>query len=397
MNSVERAPTALKLGIFAASLVLLSSVIGGSMAFAGDPLDIPAVPAVGAGRLGYFSEKVRRGAPVSIGYIGGSITQGTGASAHGNCYYWQSSQKLIAEIKKRGGKAGARLAAVGGTGSEYGACRVGIQLLNPGVDLLVIEFAVNDGGSDATIRGMEGIVRHAWRVNPKTAIVFLYVTAAPFVKDFYMEGKAAPTVLRHHQVATHYGIAEVHCGPAVAEGIKQGQYTSKEFFPDTCHPSNIGHKLYADLLCDALIPTLDWKAPATPPPPLPAPLLEDDLAYADWTKIEPSEKSGDWAETKPGYYTYSGGWTATNTASMKFPVKGKKINLVFGKSNAKIKISGLGFEKSFTGFGSAWVPPSVKIYDGPTEKEGVVTLEVEPAAKGETKFDLEGVISVCRE
>jgi hypothetical protein len=47
--------------------------------------------------------------------------------------------------------------------------------------------------------------------------------------------------------------------------------------------------------------------------------------------------------------------------------------------------------------GSAGVPPSVKIYDGPTQKEGIVTIEVEPAAKGETKFDLEGVISVCRE
>ncbi len=100
------------------------------MAFAGDPLDIPAVPAVGAGRLGYFAEKVRSGAPVTIGYIGGSITQGTGASTHGACYYWRSSQTLLGEIKKRGGsdKSGARLAAVGGTGSEYGACRVGIQL-----------------------------------------------------------------------------------------------------------------------------------------------------------------------------------------------------------------------------------------------------------------------------
>jgi hypothetical protein len=436
MNSVERVHTALKLGIFtachprrriedtaasnhmntpsnissraflhrsagilAASLVLLSSVIGGSMAFAGDPLDIPAVPSIGAGRLDYFAEKVRSGVPVTIGYIGGSITQGTGASTHGACYYWRSSQTLLAEIKKRGGsdKSGARLAAVGGTGSEYGACRVGIQLLKPGVDLLIIEFAVNDGDSDASIRGMEGIVRHTWRVNPKTAIVFLYVTAAPTVKDFYMEGKAAPTVLRHHQVATHYGIAEVHCGPTVAEGIKQGLYTSKEFFPDTCHPSDIGHGVYAKLLLDALLPTLDWKAPTTAPPPLPAPLMEDDLAYANWTKIEPSEKSGDWVETKPGYYTYSGGWTTTSTASMKFPVKGKKVTLVFGTSNAKIKISGLGFEKSFTGFGSAWVPPTICIYDGPTQKEGIVTIEVEPAAKGETKFDLEGVISVCRE
>jgi len=62
------------------------------------------------------------------------------------------------------------------------------------------------------------------------------------------------------------------------------------------------------------------------------------------------------------------------------------------------EISGLGFEKSFTGFGgSGWVHPGITIYDGPTQKEGVVTIEVEPAAKGETKVDLEGVISVRRE
>jgi hypothetical protein len=258
---------------------------------------------------------------------------------------------------------------------------------------------VNDGDNDAATRGMEGIVRHAWRVNPKTAIVFLYTTAARTAEDFYMEGKAAPTVLRHHHVATHYGIAEVHCGPTVADGIKHDQYSSKDFFPDGCHPSDIGHGVYAKLLIDALLPTLEWKAPEGDLPPLPAPILNDDLAYADWEKAEPSAKSGEWTETEPGYYTPAGGWKATGAASMTIPVKGKKIGLVFGTSTATVRISGLGFDKTFNGFKQSppWVPVTIWVYEGKEQREGEIVIDVQPTASSETSFQVEGVKSVRRE
>ena len=374
-------------------LCLVAFAIG---AMAGDALDIPAVPVDGAGRLECFAEKVRSGTPVTIGYIGGSITQGTGSSSHSNCYYWRSSQELLKAVKAHGGTGSAVLAAVGGTGSEYGAYRIGPQLLDKGVDLLVVEFAVNDGDSEKATDGMEGIVRHAWRVNPKTAIVFLYTTTASAVKDFYMEGKAMPSVLLHHKVAAHYGIAEVHCGPKVADGIAQGRYNSKEFFPDGCHPSDIGHGVYAELLCAALLPSLDWKPSGKPLPPLPAPLGEGGLGNADWIKLDSSRKSGEWTECKPGYYTPVGGWAATSTASMTIPVKGSRIGLVLCKSNAKIKISGLGFERSYTGIAQnpPWVPATIWVYEGPAPVEGAISVEVEPAASGDTKADLEGILVV---
>lgn len=394
-----KASVSIRWGITA---IAFSTVISGSIAaMAGDPLGIPVVPVEGAGRLGYFAEKVRAGKPVTIGYIGGSITQGTGASTHGACYYWQSQGELRHAITKRGGsdKSGARLAAVGGTGSEYGALRVGAALLDPGVDLLIVEFAVNDGDNEAASRGMEGIVRHAWRVNPKTAIVFLYTTAAGHVKDCYMQGKPQPAVPRHHAVARHYGIAEVHSGPVVVAGIQAGTYTSEAFFPDGTHPSDIGHGVYAKLLVDALLPTLDWKAPAGDPPALPAPLLDDDLAYANWKKPEPSAKTGEWTETKPGYHSYTGGWKATGPASMTVPVKGKKIGLVFWTSTGQIEIRGLGVEKRFNGISlnPSWVPAVIWVYDGAEQKEGFVTIDVTPAAAGETAVAFEGVICVCRD
>jgi len=360
---------------------------------AADPLGIPAVPAAGAGRLDYFAQKVRSGAPVTIGYIGGSITQGSGASSFSTCYYWLSSRGLLSAITAHGGTGNAVLAAVGGTDSEYGAYRVGVQLLDQGVDLLIIEFAVNDGDSESANRGMEGIVRHTWRINPETAIVFLYTTTAGAVSNYYLQGAVMPTVLRHHTIAEYYGIAEVHSGPAVADGITQGLYTSGEFFADGVHPSDIGHAVYSNLLLNALLPTLDWENPATGLPPLPAPLTDDDLAYADWIKIEPSVTNGVWIETPPGAYTYTGGWKATNTASMTIPVKGKKIGVVFGNSNAGITISGLGFEGSFTGItqSPAWVPRTIWVYDESIQTEGSISIEIQPAAAGETLVALEGI------
>jgi hypothetical protein len=84
---------------------------------------------------------------------------------------------------------------------------------------------------------------------------------------------------------------------------------------------------------------------------------------------------------------------------MTVPVKGKKIGLVFCASTGDIEIKGLGSEQRLTGIGQnpPWVPTIVWIYDGAEQKEGSVTLEVKPAAAGETAVAFEGLMSVCRE
>jgi hypothetical protein len=100
-------------------------------------------------RLEKLLEKAALGEDVTLGFIGGSITQGAGAvPIHEKCY-----PRIFADaFKKKFAKDGnvdLVKAGVGGTPSELGMIRFDRDVLRDGQkkpDLIVIEFAVNDEG-----------------------------------------------------------------------------------------------------------------------------------------------------------------------------------------------------------------------------------------------------------
>ena len=240
------------------------------------------------GRMGFLAEKLRQGESISAGFLGGSITQGSGASSHSKCYYWLTRTWLSKEAEKRGSSSKSLLAAVGGTNSTYGAFRVGGQLLDKDIDLLIIEFAVNDYSSKEAAAAMEGIVRQAWTRNPQMGIVFLYTTSNRINQTHYAKGDMPPSVRQHHQIAEHYGIVEVNAGKAAATAITDGDYSSQEFFKDGTHPTDIGHAFYAKHLQEALLPLLDLPMP-TETPILPVPIVSDRFEYARMLPLSPDD------------------------------------------------------------------------------------------------------------
>ncbi|MEI7502695.1 MAG: GDSL-type esterase/lipase family protein, partial [Paludibacter sp.] len=273
---------------------------------------------------------------VTLCYLGGSITQGTGASGYSNCYYSKSSVAIIAEITKRGGTASSFNAGVGGTPSSYGAYRVGAQLLTRNPDLLVVEFAVNDASSSDLNRidGMEGIVRQAIRQNPKISIVFLYTSMANYQTTYYANGIVPPSVQTFHKVAQKYGITEVLNGPNINTGLINGDYTLATFFPDGTHPSDIGHTVYANALSTTVIQGLDQSLP-TSEMPLNTLVGTGNLEYARLDGITPIGTTQYWAASKNWYgvpvYT-----TDLLAEPISFVGKGEGIIL---KYNGKISVS----------------------------------------------------------
>ena len=93
-------------------------------------------------RLTSVVAKARRGEPITIGVIGGSITVGAFASKPENSY----AGRLLAWWQETFPQCEFRLvnAGAGGTGSMVGALRADKDLLFAKPDLVVIEFAVND-------------------------------------------------------------------------------------------------------------------------------------------------------------------------------------------------------------------------------------------------------------
>ena len=352
----------------------------------------PTVPA-SASNLAFVTHKILTGQPVRIGFIGGSITQGSGVKSHGDCYYWLTKLRLTAFAKETNSPVETLLAAVGGTGSDYGVYRIGRQLLDKDIDLLVIEFAVNDGGNPAALDGMEGLVRQTLERNPRTGIVIFDTTSKTMVADSYDQGKVPPSVEAFHRVALHYGLTEINAGPAVQAVLRDGKSRPELFFPDTVHPSKEGHAFYAGFLSDALIAAL--KAASSAPvtlTPLPPPLGSGRLSRARWQPIIAAEKTGDWTELKPNYYTSVGSWkTSAANSSISFDAAGERIVLLC-VTGTRLHVTGPGIDKTITVRARpGGIPTQQLIYDDAKPFSGRLTVTVLADDKGRADAELAGL------
>ncbi len=349
------------------------------------------------GRLGWFAEKVRQKEPVRVGFIGGSITRGSGASQPHLAYVNRTSARLRTEIAARGGELASSVnAGVGGTGSRYGAFRVGSQILEKNVDVLVIEFAVNDARDPAAGDYLEGIIRQVWRERPRTGLVVFCTTTAAMDREHYGEGRLPPGAAAHKKVADHYGIPAVMAGPAVREKLARGEFTTEAFFPDGVHPSNLGHAFYAELLADALISALDTAAPASPPPSLPPPLGSASYEWAGMAPINPLGDTHGWTFSPPSYFHPFGRWISeTPGASLRFSARGSQLGLLGQKfESAEVRIDESP-AVSWSIPGRSDGIPSFRMLDRDgASAERTIEVTVRPAKAGETKVELSGVVFI---
>ena len=123
--------------------------------------------------------KLTKEKKLTIGYFGGSITEGAGASRDALCYRgrvtdWFRENYPDAEIT-------SVQAAIGGTGTDLGMYRCERDLLSGKPDLVFFEFAVNDSGMsyENITAQTETIFRKILRADPCTDIlVIITVTGA---------------------------------------------------------------------------------------------------------------------------------------------------------------------------------------------------------------------------
>ena len=117
--------------------------------------------------IGQTLAKLEAGKPVTVAYLGGSITEMNGWRNMTTDWLRKAwPQAKVMEVH----------AAIGGTGSDLGVFRLGHDVLAKNPDLLFVEFATNDSGKPAEEiwRNFDGIVQQTWAKNPKTDIVFVY-------------------------------------------------------------------------------------------------------------------------------------------------------------------------------------------------------------------------------
>ncbi len=192
-------------------------------------------------RLENVFARAEKGEPLTIGFLGGSITQGSLASRQENCYaslvfrWWQERFPR--------GKFTCVNGGIGGTTSHFGAARVEEDLLYARPDVVFVEFSVNDEDEAHFEECYEGLIRHILGCEWKPAVVLLH-------NRFYSDGHSAQRV--HDRVGRHYGLPRVCMGDVIYPRIQTGELSAEEITPDGLHPNDRGHALLAGIITEKL-------------------------------------------------------------------------------------------------------------------------------------------------
>jgi len=242
------------------------------------------------GDMRRLGEKLSGGRPVHVAFLGGSITQNTGGH----------TAMVPAWLRKTWPKTDFRFnnVGLGSTCSTSGAFRLPSHILAKGLDLLIVEFAVNDDQDAAhayreCLRGMEGIIRRTRTQNPDAGIVMVHFVNPPMLEKL-QSGSVPVSIAAHEAVAKHYGVASVNVAAEAAESIKQGRYSWKDY--GGTHPKPFGYQVASKLIISAIEAGLS----ASAPPPresaasLPPPIDGNSYFGGEFVALERAKTSTGW-------------------------------------------------------------------------------------------------------
>jgi len=254
-------------------------------------------------RLKFSREKVGH-----VAFIGGSITEMNGYRP----MVYDLLQRRFPDTKFTFTAAG-----IASTCSMTGAMRLQDDVLKHGpVDLFFIEFAVNDTQDahhslERCVRGMEGVVRHTRKHNPRADMVITYFVNGVTMKGA-VSGDDAPSVRGHRQVAEHYKVSTINLASEVGHQIEEGALTMKQF--GGVHPAPFGNAL-CTMMIDHLF-NKAWTAPISKEAKLQdhaQPELIDPFSYDQGRYIphEQAKLAGDWRVELPEWKQISGRFRGT--------------------------------------------------------------------------------------
>lgn len=194
-------------------------------------------------RLYSAIDKARKGEKVSIAFLGGSITQGAGATPINTECYAYKAYEHFKEVAKAGENVKFIKAGVGGTPSELGMIRFDRDVLRDGEkpDVVIVEFAVNDAGDETEGDCFESLVRKILGLWWKPAVILLF---SIFADDFNLQDRLIP-------IGNRYDLPMVSLKDSLLEQFydKKHRVISKnQYFYDCFHPTNLGHTVMADCL-----------------------------------------------------------------------------------------------------------------------------------------------------
>lgn len=274
--------------------------------------------------------KAKNGEEVTLAYLGGSITQGVGATPDNKTCYAALSAKLFAEkFAKDENKINYVNAGIAGTPSLLGITRCNSDIISTRPDVVFVEFAVNDG-TDATSRDVyESLVGKLLNSETSPAVVMIFTVLS--------NGYTAQDNMQ--ATGEHYDLGMISVREAITPEIDAGRMTFiGEYAVDEAHPSNFGHALISDFIGYYLD-----RAEATESSPYTVP--EDVQFTASFENLENITEgseyivsNGDFEYGLANCFTYNKGWKRSGgaeNAPMVMELEFSKLTIAYKQVNSK--------------------------------------------------------------
>ena len=262
--------------------------------------------------------KAQKGEKVTIGYIGGSITEG-GSSSSPDKSFVNISGNYFKNTFGTGNNVSFVNAGLAGTSSVVGNMRVDNDIFSKGCEIIFIEFAVNDQGSERFQKSYEALVKKCLMQENEPAVVLITLCQKGYDTNEDWMAK----------VGENYDLPVISGRNALRSGSVNwdSQYGSG----DNIHPGNDGHQMIADWIGYYYRQALRSEN-ASDEYTIPSKEVYG-AEYAnnhlvDFNKLQ-NFNAGSWTRGNDGSYNYS----KNGNTPMTFTIEGKGILLLF-KSNS---------------------------------------------------------------
>ncbi len=329
-------------------------------------------------RLAKVMRKAEAGEEITVGVIGGSITEKYSASSYDKCY--ASYVQMWWEERFPDTKVNFINAGIGGTTSYLGVHRVDEDLLYAKPDVVVVEFSVNDGNDNFFKKSYDNLVRKILFEEQEPAVMLLFTTQE--------NGNNAQA--NDSLIGFTYRLPMLSYGNAVLPSIEAGEFTWKDISPDDVHPNDRGHAIIGEIMyryLNGVYACLDEISEEVTPFTQKSLTKEIylDATLVDSDDIEPISM-GSFEEKQINWYLPNNWYTSTGEESIIFEVEAANIGIAYQRDTKgtygqyEVYIDGEyartldGYFKN--GWGSTLQPDEVYLSDEPAKH----TIEIRKAA-----------------
>lgn len=273
-------------------------------------------------RLAAAMKKAQNGEEITVGVIGGSITQGSLASTPANCYASKFSEWWVNKFPSA--KVNFVNAGIGGTDSYLGVHRVDDQLLAYSPDVVIVEFSVNDCDRVMNKFSYDSLVRKILGHSCAPAVMLLFTTMD--------NGTSLQDV--HKEIGAAYDLPMISYHDAVYPEVAAGTLDWKDISPDNIHPNDAGHDIINQIVSRYLDSVYDRLDSITEEPSAftDAALTGDYYANAKMLSaadITATSMEGFEAVDKTLYDQFRSNWKTEAGGSMTFEIECENMGVFF--------------------------------------------------------------------